>query len=274
MSGFIVEGVKEMGKWLLLALIGWVSFPLWASDVMREARMAAEIREALLVGEPVMLSSGDTEFLAIFAEETTDTSQGAAIILHGRGAHPDWMEVINPLRSQLPDYGWKTLSLQMPIAAADAPDEHYAALIPEAAPRIMAAVDYLKQQGVTNVVLIAHSLGAKMGVAYLAQGIPDELKAFVAVGLPSDRKRTDQGTLADLAKIKLPLLDLYGSRDIDAVLNSVKARAAAAKRAENGDYRQREVEGADHFFTGLDDALVAQVRAWIGRVAPGEQVRQ
>ncbi|MCW8944039.1 MAG: alpha/beta hydrolase family protein [Sedimenticola sp.] len=263
-----------MHRLVLAVMVGLISPSLWASDLIREARMASEITDVLLVGEPLMLKAGDTEFLAIYARETTRTSQGAAIILHGRGAHPDWMEVINPLRSQLPDFGWKTLSLQMPVAASDAPDDQYEALIPEAAPRITAAVEYLKQQGVTNIVLIAHSLGAKMGAAYLAQGIPNELKAYVAVGLPADKNQTEQGALSDLAKLKLPLLDIYGSRDIDPVLASVDARAAAAKRAENGDYRQSEIEGADHFFTGLDNTLVANVRAWIGRVAPGEQIKR
>lgn len=258
---------------ILLVMMAILACPLWASDLLREARVASEIKEALLVGDPVSLNDGSNDFLAIYAQETTRTSQGAAIILHGRGANPDWMEVIHPLRSQLPDYGWKTLSLQMPIAAADASDANYAALVPEAAPRINAAVQYLKQQGVTNIVLIGHSLGAVMGTAYLAQGVPEELKAFVAVGLPAGRDVTDSGPLTGLAKLKLPILDIYGSRDIEPVLNSVSARSAAAKRADNNAYRQSEIEGADHFFTGLDETLVAHVRAWIGRVAPGEEVK-
>jgi pimeloyl-ACP methyl ester carboxylesterase len=262
-----------MRKFYLVVMALLAAVPLWASDLVREARMADQIKDALLVGDPINLKDGNTDFLAIYAQETTHTSQGAAIILHGRGAHPDWTEVINPLRSQLPESGWKTLSIQMPVAASDAPNSQYQALIPEAAPRIAAAVEYLKQQGVTNMVLIGHSLGAEMGTAYLAQGVPKELKAFVAVGLPVSSRDPDQGTLANLAKLNLPLLDLYGSRDIDPVLSSVAARLAAAKQAENSLYRQVEIEGADHFFLGLEDTLVAHVRSWIGRVAPGEQIK-
>jgi hypothetical protein len=36
------------------------------------------------------------------------------------GAHPDWPEVIQPLHSGLPESGWTTLSVQMPILANDA----------------------------------------------------------------------------------------------------------------------------------------------------------
>jgi pimeloyl-ACP methyl ester carboxylesterase len=186
------------------------------------------------------------------------------------------VDVINPLRSRLPEYGWKTLSIQLPIAAADASDWVYRELIPEAFPRITAALEHLKRQGVTNIVLIGHSLGARMGVEYLAQGAPAELRAFVAIGLSADNSIADSGipdsgTLGALKKLRLPLLDIYGSRDIDPVLNSVAARSAASRQAENGAYRQTRIDGADHFFNGLNDTLVAEVRAWLGRVAPGEE---
>lgn len=245
--------------------------PLAASDLAREGRIAAEIREALLVGEPLTLQADGVEFFAIQAEAETAYTQGAAIILHGRGAHPDWVDVVNPLRSRLPEYGWKTLSIQLPIAAADASDWVYRELIPEAFPRIDAAVAHLRQQGVANIVLIGHSLGARMGVEYLARGGPRELRAFVAIGLSADTTVPDSGSLGALRKLQLPLLDIYGSRDIDPVLSSATARAAAAREANNAAYRQTRVDGADHFFNGLSDTLVADVRAWLGRVAPGEE---
>ncbi|WP_260294336.1 alpha/beta hydrolase family protein [Sedimenticola hydrogenitrophicus] len=257
---------------LLFAVQIWAA-PLWASDLAREGRIAAEIQDALLVGEPLTLQAQGVEFFAIQAAEETDYIQGAAIILHGRGAHPDWVDVINPLRSRLPEYGWKTLSIQLPIAASDASGWVYRELIPEAFPRITAAVEHLKRQGVTNIVLIGHSLGARMGVEYLAQGAPAELRAFVAIGLSADNTTPDSGTLGALKKLRLPLLDIYGSRDIDAVLNSVAARSAASRQAKNGAYRQNRIDGADHFFNGLNDTLVAEVRAWLGRVAPGEERR-
>ncbi|PLX60575.1 alpha/beta fold hydrolase [Sedimenticola selenatireducens] len=248
--------------------------PLWASDLAREERLAAEIREALLVGEPLMLQADGRDFFAIYAQQDTDYIQGVVILLHGRGAHPDWMDVVHPLRTQLPEFGWKTLSIQMPVAASDASGWVYQELIPEAFPRITAAVEYLKQQGESNIVLIGHSLGARMGVEYLAQGVPEELRAFVAIGLPADTRAPDGGTLRGLKKLDLPVLDIYGSRDIDSVRLSAPARSAAARQAKNESYRQNRIEGADHFFNGLSGALVAEVRAWLGRVAPGVEQRR
>ncbi|WP_428609953.1 alpha/beta fold hydrolase [Sedimenticola sp.] len=258
---------------MLLAVLLFAT-PLWASDLAREGRIANEIQDMLLVGEPVTLQAQGAPFFGIYATEATAYSQGAVIILHGRGAHPDWVDVVNPLRSRLPEYGWKTLSIQLPIAASDASDWVYRALIPEAFPRITAAVEFLKQQGVANIVLIGHSLGARMGVEYLAQTAPDELRAFVAIGLPAEVAEADTGTLGALKKLTLPVLDIYGSRDIDSVLDTVPARAASARQAGNTAYRQHQVAGADHFFNGLSDTLIAEVRAWLGRVAPGETVNR
>lgn len=259
------------GLFLILCLL-LSQLSLAASDLIRERRIADQISEALLVGEPLTLQAGDTPFLAIYTRESTDYSHGAAIILHGRGAHPDWVDVVNPLRSELPEYGWQTLSIQLPVAAADASDWVYRELIPEAAPRIAAAVDYLKQQGISNLVLIGHSLGARMGLEYLAAGAPEELRAFVAVGLSADAQRPQEGTLQALRQVRVPMLDIFGSRDLGSVTGSAGARTRVAREADLVDYRQAQVEGADHFFSGLSDTLVARVRAWLGRTVPGEKL--
>ena len=249
--------------WLWIGTQGAV-----ASDLLREQRMADEISEMILVGEPIQLKAGELEFFAIHAEAETDEIRGGVIILPGRGAHPDWNEVIQPLRSQLPESGWETLSLQMPVAAVDAPGGVYGSMIPEAFPRIAAGLEFFKQRGIANIALIGHSLGARMGVEYLAAGTPEEIRAFVGVGLPAARNSSAGGTLAALEKITIPLLDIYGDRDIEPVLDSARARAMAARKAGNSGYRQVEVPGADHFFNGLADSLVARVRGWLKKVAP------
>ena len=254
------------------------ALPAEASDLAREARIAAEISDAILDGETIRLRAGEVEFLAIHTPPATATADGGVILLHGRGAHPDWNDVIHPLRVGLPAAGWHTLSIQLPIAAADGPNDTYAALIPEAAPRIDAAVAYYQERKIAPVVLVAHSLGARMAASYMA-GAPDTpVRAFVAVGLPADPKDPEGGTLGALSKIRIPTLDLYGSRDLDSVLGSTAERRRAAQLAGNAGYEQLEVAGADHFFRGLDDALVSQVAGWLHRVtqeatAPGHEQR-
>jgi len=85
------------------------------SDRAKEARWERQIAPDLMVGDAVKLKAAGVEFLALYAAPSAKESKGAVIILHGNGVHPAWPDVIEPLRTQLPEHGWHTLSLQMPI---------------------------------------------------------------------------------------------------------------------------------------------------------------
>jgi pimeloyl-ACP methyl ester carboxylesterase len=167
----------------------------------------------------------------------------------------------------LPEHGWEILSLQMPVAPTGAATWSYDSLIPEAAPRITAAIEFLKQRKIEKIVLVGHSMGARMGLEAIAAKAPKEVIALVAVGVPTKVEEPEAGVLGALQKIKLPILDIYGSRDLPLVLESVKARLRAARKLENSSYQQVEIEGADHFFTGVEDDLLARARAWMGKQA-------
>jgi alpha/beta superfamily hydrolase len=106
-----------------------------------------------------------------------------------------------------------------------------------------------------------------MGLEYVASGdLPAEVRGLVAIGLSADRLQRDSGALQALSKVKIPLFDLYGSRDSESVISSVDARLTASQRGDNVDYRQLEVTGADHFFRGMEEELIARVNAWMRRV--------
>ncbi|MBU1190432.1 MAG: alpha/beta hydrolase family protein [Gammaproteobacteria bacterium] len=234
-----------------------------ASDTDKEKRWADQTVDSLLVGEAEWLEAEGQKFLGIYTEELSGTPKGGVIILHGIGVHPNWEDVIYPLRTELPNYGWATLSIQMPILANEAELKDYIPLIKEAAPRIKAAQAFLKSKDVTPVVLIAHSLGATMASATLAETGDMGFIGFAAIGMSSSDLDPQLDTTAQIAKLKLPILDLYGSRDLDTVLASATPRAAAARKVDNDKYRQLEIEGADHFFVGLEDELVTRVRGWL-----------
>ena len=245
-----------------------------ASDTAKEQRWREQIVEALLDGEPITLKAGDTEFLGIYTEQTAARAQGAVILLHGMGVHPDWPDVIQPLRIALPEYGWSTLSIQMPILANDAAIRDYAAIWGEAPPRIDAAVAWLKKQGIENIALVAHSLGASMATTYLAGKPSKNVRALVAIGLSDLDLDPAMSSVAHLKKIRVPVLDLYGSLDMPLILKTAKLRRAAARKAGNRNYVQYRVEGADHFFQGAEDALVKKVRSWLARYAAGTEIRR
>jgi pimeloyl-ACP methyl ester carboxylesterase len=261
---------------MLLLTLGANGYALAASDKAKEKRWADQIVDALVIGEPVWLEAGSDRFLGIYSEYTTDTAKGGVVVIHGIGVHPDWPDIINPLRSELPDAGWTTLSIQMPVLENDASYEDYAPLMQEVGPRINKAIEYLRSKNLNHIAIVAHSMGTTMAASYLASGSVgvNLVNGFVAIGMSArDNAPKELDNMAFLQKIKTPMLDLYGSRDLESVTDSAAARKQAVRKAGNPDYRQDEVPGANHFFQGLSPDLVRRVRSWLDGHAMGQNAQ-
>ncbi len=243
-----------------------------ASDYLYEQEIADEIVASKPTGEIVRLEARDRSFLGLYVEAKTKASQGAALILHGVAGHPDSNGIIRPLRNHLPIFGWSTLSIQMPVLRDNKmPDDAYS-LIPEAQERIRAALDLLKEKKIKNLVLIGHGFGATMALSFQFENQGDDVRALVVIGLPVFQHDTLNPALLDrFSQVDLPLLDIYGSVDIPQVVNTAARRAQVAKK--NLAYRQVEIDGADHYFRSVDDALVKIVYGWIKRVVPGVEIK-
>lgn len=245
---------------IILLLTAWV-FPALAaskSDRAKEKRWEEQIVDSLLVGEAVRLKAGNTTFLALYAEPTVDHSKGAVILLHGIGAHPAWPDVIEPLRMQLPEHGWYTLSLQMPILPNGRKDTDYPPLFPEVPARIQAGVDFLKSKGITNIVLAGHSLGAAMASYYLSTAPDRAVKTFVILsggsGVPGDRR---MDSLANFKHIRnINIIDVFGSEDRESVFKQLLSRKTVAKEVDKGRYLILKIKGANHFYRGRQKVLV------------------
>ncbi len=215
-----------------------------ASDYAREKKWADEVLPGLVVGDPVYLQTprGHHKFLSLF---TPADSGKAAIVVHGLGIHPDW-GMIGTLRTELADRGFATLSIQMPILAADAKSEDYPPTFPEAAERIAEAVGFLKAKGYQQIAIVSHSMGSRMSLAYMT-GKPDAaVKSWASLGI----------SVGDYQALKLPVLDLYGDNDLPPVL----ANAGTRKQSlATGDSKQVMIPRADHFFTGHEAEMVTAV---------------
>jgi pimeloyl-ACP methyl ester carboxylesterase len=210
-----------------------------AQDYEREARWKAEVLGNLVVGDAVQIApGGGRAFLGLY----TPGSTAAVLLVHGIGVHPDH-GVIGSLRVALSDMGFATLSIQMPVLAADArPQDYYPALFPEASQRIAAAAQWLSAKGHRRIVLASHSLGAWMSQVHLERSTAP-FAAWIAMGRGGP-----------MPALPLPVLDVYGERDNPAVLESAPARRAT---------RQAIIRGADHFYAGKEDELARVLRGFI-----------
>jgi predicted alpha/beta-hydrolase family hydrolase len=221
------------------------------ADYAREKRWAEEIIPGIVVGDPIWigLKSG-RKFLAIYAPSPKAAS--GVIVVHGLGLHPDW-SLINTLRSRLPEHGYATLSVQMPVLAAEAKGERYPPLFPEAAERLGAAVAWLRGKGMKKVAIVSHSMGARMTSYFLSHAGDARIDAWIAIGIT--------GEIVLPEKFRAPVLDLYGEKDYPGVLDGAAARAAVIRKIRGSG--QVQVAGADHFFAGMEGELVRQVRQFL-----------
>ena len=145
----------------------------FASDLAKEKRWAEQVVDSLFDGEEHYLNDGKNDFLSLVTENSEGDTPYGAVVIHGTGVHPNWSTVIQPLRVDLTEAGWHTISIQMPVLANEATHDDYTVVFPEAPARIDAAVKYLREEmDVKRVVLIAHSLGSSMTAYHLSRNKP------------------------------------------------------------------------------------------------------
>ncbi len=233
---------------ILLYLLLTSAQAIAGADYSREQRWANEILPGIMIGEPIYLTQRNQHrFLGLYA--AADNANMALLIVHGMGLHPDW-GMIGNLRRNLYDAGYTTLSIQMPVLAADARYTAYQALFPEAAERLQLAVAFLKAQGYRKIVIVSHSNGSRMSRVYMATN-PHDVNAWVALSLT----RGDT-----FAGIKAPILDLYGQNDLDHVLASTHQRRLSFL---NHASRQVMIANADHFYTGQENAMLNEIKVFL-----------
>ena len=127
------------------------------------------------------------------------------LLAHGPGLHPDH-GITGELRVALADRGYATLSVQMPVLAAEVDDgAAYRELFPAAAERIAAGVAFLQAKGFARVALVSHAMGSGMTYEYLRRRPGAPVAAWAALSF--------YGVFEDVARASYPVLDLYGASD-------------------------------------------------------------
>ena len=247
--------VSRTVVWIILLML---AMPATSSDLEKEQRWREQVEDSIMDGEAVDLVVEGQEIFAIYTE-AEDGSDKGMIVVHGTGIHPNWQQVVQPIRVEMAAHGWNTLSIQMPILHNEAQYEEYVALYPEVPPRLRAAEAFLKDRGIQTLLIAAHSQGATMSSYYLSRH-PSDVKGLIAIGMGATQKDSHINSAQSLKKITIPVLDLYGDDDLPGVLDTVDARTESS--AHNTQYSQQMIKDANHFFDGMDDELVSAVAGW------------
>lgn len=293
--------VMLKNSWVLLLCWLMATSYVFAMDADREKFWDEEVRNKIKIGKAESLQAGNHKFLSIFTQESSNFPQGGVLLLHDHSGHPDWPELILPLRTRLPDYGWSTLAMQMPIPKESTPALEYEPMFKEASKRIEAGVSYLLTKGIRNIVVIGHGLGASMGAYHLATTNNKDIKAYIGIGMSMLETKPELEITQMMEKIRIPILDIYGMNDRPEVTRSAPDRIRAAKRGATAafnrkdvemlkqsiranrpnsktagfvSFRQIKIEGAGHFFNHQEDELIKRIRGWLNRHAPGGRAKR
>ena len=225
-----------------------------AQDYEREARWAKETLATLVVGEAVQIEQkSGHRFLGLYTRATKP--KGAGIIAHGRGWGPDF-ELYGVLRTMLADAGYSTLSIQLPVLPGTAKIGDYLPMFPDSNERFALAVAWLRAKGYTQVAIVSHSLGATMANQYLITTQNPAVDAWVFISIING--------LEDMFRIKIPVLDVFGTRDWQVTRYGAEERRAQIIKISGSD--QVIVQGAEHFFDQQYDELTRAITTFLGRV--------
>lgn len=191
--------------------------------------------------EVVILGEGDTAFLGLRLQQRTPTPQGAVLILHDQGHNPDWPVLLQQTRNYLPDVGWNTLSIALPLVGGFATDAE------TTLDRIALGVQRLNQEGQFNLVVLGYGEGAYWAARYLSERL--EADQDIGYGLMMVNAKTIEPDLPDLiGNLNIPILD-WVSDDSPAGLRSADNRRAAARRNQLERFTRSATPGKPRFTT-------------------------
>lgn len=255
-----------MARFFVLLSLCIAAATLQAANLVREERQSKEIEQALRLGKALWLDAAGTPFLALQTEADNKVVKGGAILLHDQESLPDGPGIIGVLRAGLANNGWETLALQLPMAAADARPEEWLALVPEAVPRLEAAIELFAQRKIKHLVLIGQGLGGRMALEYLANNKKPAVKGLILLGVGFEPDETS--SLEAIKKIKVPVLDLFPQHSLAANAEGQRQRRQMGRYAGNTDYQQNEILGATSGFTGHEQLVLMRLKGWLGRKLP------
>lgn len=247
-----------------MLLLWIVAIPAFAAEASSETDIEAALRLSLQPGKLVELKAAAGTFVGIETPAQPDQLKGAVLLLHDSTANPDDPRLMHDLRTLLPQHGWTTLAIQLPVVSPDQPFEAHLKQLPDANERIAAAQTWLQSRNPPVIALLGHGLGAIEALQQLAtQGESTPWGALITLSLPVPKTDLETAqTLTLLPKVKKPLLDVSGSLDWPMVVETAPERRATALEA-GLNYRQEVLTGADHQFTGLHPTLAQLINGWL-----------
>jgi hypothetical protein len=135
--------------------------------------------------------------------------------------------------------------------------------------RISAAMEYLRNKGQLNLVIIGYGIGAAWAIDYLAQQNKKGLTLVTINARPSQHNDTQMHQ--QLVKFQIPFLDLIQTKKT-YVLKNGKARRAIMQRNQNEGYQQIITSNISSYRNN-ENPTNRRIRGWLKTNAGGKLVK-
>ena len=242
-------------------------------NLQRNLNIAQHYDNALQGEQVIELTNTTERFIALYLQQTNSEPQGGLLMLHDLAQTPDWPYLLQQPRRYLPHVGWSTLAIGLPTPQRDSPGflpptegaainldpESEDAWQTRVMARIASGIKHLNDQGIFNIAIIGYGDGAYWGSRFLAERLnADEEEGYALIMVDAALNYPE---LADnLAKLMIPILDLY-MNDTDYAQLQAQQRKAAVTRADHPDYLQIH-DALRHGFYGARDMERTTRRIW------------
>lgn len=301
---------------ILLSLLVFIYLPFSAVAADKADDTTAPVEAALgtqeddnimirqvqpITGFQILTVAGQ-DINATFLEESLGEQHGAIVLFHDQGEDLESRGIVTPLRHEMLQYGWSTLSVTLDYpftpsillaiepatdastesgtAPATTKDEATSTETASSANTDLAKTDEIKKDQppllppVTNkqrIEAAVEFLKAKdiKRIIFLGHGTGGivAIDSLATITTPiSALILVGTPSLANNDEFKTfnqPILDIYGDQDLEGVPAAVKDRKVVMKRSDNIRYTSREIIGANHVFYGLEPMLISTVRGWL-----------
>ena len=260
----------------------------------RIAQLKAQYPEEDLIS----LSANGTEFSALWKKDQSGDALGAVLIVPSEGQTANWPNTIDVLRTELPQDGWNTLSIDIEntkqkakISATPEGNESVSSTKNPNLARVEAAIAFLHEQGQYNIVLTGYGASTSLIVDYASQTDALGMNKTVKSAQTTNLKRPVRALILISAlnydgerlskKIQrfpykdMPILDIiFGSHYLDTF--DSKERLSAARSARFKHYLQSksvEPSSNDSRF-GTGNRLSRRVRGFLDSYAKGVEIER
>ncbi|NLQ17599.1 DUF3530 family protein [Marinomonas sp. M1K-6] len=225
--------------------------------------------------EILTLEADGEPFLTLYKPSMTSSTQGCVILLAGDNEHPDWPDAIAPLRNDLPQYSWCTLSVEVPdiikrgqpVSTASIEENNQTnAELPNQAmvfARIQAAMSHAQSNDVEQFVLLGDNTGASYALGFVVAN-PTAGTALALINIEAPAKMSHYALAQKIRHVTQPTLDYYVNHNASSNQFARWRKQAANQRTQqSGDYTQ--LDAMPDRVTGKDSKqqLIQRVRGFL-----------